>query len=125
MPSRRQSRVAELIHRELSLLLMRDVRDPRLSEVTITGVDVTPDLLIARVHFTVLGDSDQEQDAVAALEHAGGFLRTALAERVHLRFAPQLSFRVDKSAAYARRIEDLLEQVGGEHEAEDEAAPGG
>jgi ribosome-binding factor A len=125
MPSRRQRRVAELIHRELSLLLMREVRDPRLSDITITGVDVTPDLLIAHVHLTVLGDSCREREAMAALERAGGFLRTALAERVHLRFAPELNFRVDKSAAYARRIEELLDQVREEHLAGDEGISGG
>jgi len=55
MTTRRQRRVAELIHRELSLILLREVRDPRLAEITITDVRVTPDLLIARIYFTVLG----------------------------------------------------------------------
>ncbi len=111
MPTRRQRRVSELIHRELSLLLLRQVRDPRLSGVTITSVEVTPDLLLARVRFSVLGESEEEEEAMAAFQHAGGFLRTQLAARVQLRFAPELVFSVDKSTAYARRIDELLEQV--------------
>jgi ribosome-binding factor A len=111
MATRRQRRVSELIHRELSLLLMREVRDPRLADVTITEVRVTPDLLIARVYFTVLGGDEQGKEALAALEHASGFLRTQLASRVRLRFAPELVFEPDTSAAYGRRIDELLAQV--------------
>ena len=120
MATRRQRRVAEQIHRELSLLLMREARDPRLADVTITEVRVTPDLLIAHVYFTVLGDSARQQEAVAALEHANGFLRTQLAGQVRLRFAPELVFQLDSSAEYGRRIDELLDQVaadtGSEHE---------
>jgi ribosome-binding factor A len=111
MTTRRQRRVSELIHRELSLLLMREVRDPRLSDVTVTAVEITPDLLIAYVYFTVLGDADQGKEALAALEHAGGFLRTQLAGQVRLRFVPELIFELDRSAEYGRRIDELLAQV--------------
>jgi ribosome-binding factor A len=111
MPTRRQRRVSELIHRELSLLMMRQVRDPRLSGVTITGVEVTPDLQLARVYFSVLGEPEEEAEALAAFEHASGFFRSELAARVQLRFAPELVFRADKTSAYAQRIEQLLEQV--------------
>lgn len=111
MLTRRQRRVSELVHRELSTLLLFETRDPRLSGVTITDVDVTPDLLLARVHFTVLGDEHDESEALAGFEHAAGFLRTELARRVRLRFAPELAFFVDTSAAYGRRIDELLEQL--------------
>ena len=111
MPTRRQRRVSELIHRELSLLLLRQVRDPRLNGVTITSVEVTPDLLLARVHFTVLGEPEGEEEALAGFQHAGGFLRSELAARIQLRSVPELEFRVDKSRAYARRIDELLEQA--------------
>jgi ribosome-binding factor A len=90
---------------------MREVRDPRLADVTITEVRVTPDLLIARVYFTVLGDSTRQEEAVAALERANGFLRTQLAAQVRLRFAPELIFQLDSSAEYGRRIDELLDQV--------------
>jgi ribosome-binding factor A len=111
MPTRRQRRVSELIHRELSWLLMREVRDPRLADLTVTEVRVTADLLLARIYFSVLGDAEAEKEALAGLESAGGFLRTQLAGRVRLRFVPELVFEVDRSAAYGRRIDELLDQI--------------
>jgi ribosome-binding factor A len=124
MPSRRQRRVAELIHRELSLLLLHGVKDPRLAGVTITGVDVTRDLLLARIYFTVFEAEDGGKEALTGLEHAKGYLRTQLAERVELRFVPDLIFALDRSAQYGQRIDALLDQIkessprGDEHEPE-------
>jgi len=111
MPSRRQRRVAELIHRELSLLLMLDARDPRLADVTITAVDITPDLMLAHVYFTVLGDDEKVAEAQAGLQRATGYLRTQLAARVQLRVMPHLTFALDKSAAYGQRIDKLLSEI--------------
>lgn len=112
-----------MVHRELSLLLMRETRDPRLVDVTVTEVRMTPDLLIARVYYTVLGGQEQEAEAAAALEHAGGFLRTELAGRVRLRFAPELHFELDTSAAYGRRIDELLDQVAESSHSQDGPEP--
>ena len=119
MATRRQRRVSELIHREMSMLLMRDVRDPRLADVTVTEVRITPDLLIARIYYTVLGDAEQEREAAAALESATGYLRTQLAGRVRLRLAPELVFELDQSAAYGRRIDKLLDQIAESGQDED------
>ncbi len=114
MQTRRLNRIAELIHRELSLLLMRAVRDPRLAGVTITGVKVTPDLLLAHVYYSVLGDAEASREAQAGLEHARGFLRSQLAGRLQLRLMPQLLFELDTSAAYGQRIDQLLDQIARE-----------
>jgi ribosome-binding factor A len=119
MATRRQRRVAEQVHRDLSLLLMREVRDPRLEGVTITEVRVTPDLLIARIFFTVLGKEEDRQEALAGLESAAGFLRTQLAQGLRLRSVPELIFELDRSAEYGQRIEDLLSQIASENPAED------
>jgi len=117
MPSHRQRRVAEQIHRELSLLLMLDARDPRLADVTITAVEMTPDLMLARVFFTVMAEGDKEvSEAKAGLERATGFLRTQLAARLQLRFMPHLTFELDKSAVYGRRIDDLLNKLAKEQD---------
>ncbi|MGQ9598226.1 MAG: 30S ribosome-binding factor RbfA [Anaerolineae bacterium] len=121
--TRRQRRIAELIHRELSQLLMEEVYDPRVVNVTITDVELTPDLMLARVYFAVLGDAEQERDALTGLEHAKGFLRTQLAGRVQLRFIPDLSFLVDKSSAYGRRIDELLDQIATGSYSPDESEP--
>ncbi len=111
MPTRRQQRVAEQIHRELSSLLMFEVHDPRLEGITITGVDLTPDLLLARVYFDVADSEDGGAGALAALGHAKGYLRTQVAERIQLRFAPDLIFRVDTSAERGRRVDELLDAL--------------
>jgi ribosome-binding factor A len=105
------------------MLLMLEARDPRLAGVTITGVDVTPDLLLARVHFTVLGDEDAQQEALVGFERAGGFLRTELAGRVRMRFVPELDFKLDKSAEYGRRIDELLEQAEESSDTGEDATP--
>jgi ribosome-binding factor A len=120
MPSRRQRQVSELIHRELSILLMREVRDPRLANLTITGVDVTPDLMLSKIYFTVLGEEDAEQEAIVGLERAKGFLRTQLAGRVQLRYMPELVFELDKSIEYGNRIDDLLSQIAESEQVGDE-----
>jgi ribosome-binding factor A len=119
MATRRQRRVAEQIHRELSMLLMRKVRDPRLEEVTITEVRITPDLLIARVFFSVLGEEEERREALAGLESAVGFLRTQLGARIRLRSVPELTFELDESAEYGRRIEELLAEIALEDPTED------
>lgn len=111
MATRRQRQVSELIHRELSLLLLLEVRDPRLAGVTLTAVEVTPDLMVARVYVTVLGDEEAGTEAMKGLDHAKGHLRSQLASRVELRHAPELDFRLDPSAAYARRIDELLDRL--------------
>lgn len=123
MATRRQRQVAEQIHRELSVLLMRKVRDPRLEEVTITEVRITPDLLIARVFFSVLGEEEERRQAMAGLESAVGFLRTQLGSRMRLRSVPELIFELDQSAEYGRHIEELLAQIALEDPTEDGSEP--
>lgn len=120
MATRRQRRVAERIQEELSLLIQREVRDPRVGMVTVTHVDVSPDLRLARVYFSALGEEAQEQ-ARLALEHAANFLRHELGARIRLRFIPHLEFRVDHSVEHSLRIEELLAQIRTEEShAEDE-----
>lgn len=117
-PTRRQRRVSQLLHRELSTLLLFEVRDPRLTGVTITEVDVTQDLLLARIYFSVMGDEGSEGEALAAMQHAGGYLRSELAKRVQLRFMPELIFEIDRSAEYGRRIDALLDQLSEDEDGE-------
>ncbi len=111
MTTVRQRRVAEMLHRELSQLLLYHVRDPRLLGITITDVEVTRDLQLARIYFTVLEAEDGGKEALANLERAKGFLRSQLASRVELRVMPELVFYLDESAIYGRRIDALLDQL--------------
>ncbi len=111
MATRRQRKVSELLHEELSQIVLYQSQDPRLALVTVTGVNVTADLQIATVYFTVLGDETDQKEAFAALEKASGFLRYKLSQAVSLRHMPELIFKVDHSLENALRIENLLEQI--------------
>jgi ribosome-binding factor A len=123
MNSRRQRKVADLIHEELSDLLERKVADPRLIGVTVTAVDITPDLQVATVHYSVLGGSEEQAQAKAGLESARGFMRTAVAHAAQLRHAPQLAFRLDRSLAAGQHIEEILDSLGSDESPEGDESP--
>ena len=108
MPSRRLEQVAGLLQEELSHLLEREVKDPRMGFVTLTGVELSPDLRHARVYFSVLGDEEAVQQSLATLERAAGFLRHELSRRLTLRQVPELHFVLDRSGERAQRISCLL-----------------
>ena len=110
MASRRQRKVAELLHEEISGLIQRETRDPRLGFVTITGVDVSPDLRYARVYFTTL-DQSTVAETQAGLASASGYFRHKLGQTLSLRYIPELTFKLDTSLEQGMRIESLLESV--------------
>lgn len=112
MVRRRVERFNELIRKELSTLLLRKVRDPRLVSVTITEVDVTADLRIARIYISVLDDDEKSrQQVLNSVQGAAGFLRRELAGVIQMRHTPELIFKLDESAQYGARIDRLLEQI--------------
>jgi ribosome-binding factor A len=111
MTNRRPRRVAERIHEELSELLQHQTHDPRLGFVTLTGVDVTPDLRQARVYFTVLGDKSDIKETMAGLTSASGYFRRHLAQALSLRYTPELSFKPDSSLEYGLHIDNLLDSL--------------
>lgn len=109
MATRRQRRIADLIHEELSNLLERKVDDPRLFNITLTAVEVSADLQIATVYYTVLDTGEEaSKETQAGLDRAQGYLRRELAGTLSLRYTPQLVFRFDQSLAAGQRIEELL-----------------
>lgn len=108
MTSRRQERVGELLHEEISILLQRESHDPRLGRVTVTDVKVSTDLRSARVFVTVLGEEPEQQAALQALAHAAGYLRRELGARLRLRRIPTLTFELDQAVMRGSRILELL-----------------
>ena len=114
---KRADRVADLVKMEISDLLLKQVRDPRIGSVTITGVKVTDDLRTARVFFVELGKDQCSEDVRAGLGRAAGFLRRELGRRLRLRCVPELFFDYDPSFAYGNRIEELLSEIHREEEA--------
>lgn len=111
MASKRIARVNEQIRRELTSLLQLEVRDPRIGLVTITGVETSPDLYHAKVHYSVMGTAEERESAREGLRAAAGFLRTEIGKRMHIRRAPELHFSYDDTLAHAMRIEQLLQEA--------------
>lgn len=111
MASRRQRQVAELLHEEISQLIQHHTRDPRLGFVTVTGVDVSADLRIARVYVTALGDETGIQSTLEGLASAAGYFRHQMRQNLSLRYIPELRFKLDTSLEYGLRIDDLLNTI--------------
>lgn len=106
----RPQKVADLIQRELSDLLRREVRDPRVGMVTLTSVDVAPDLSHAKVFFTIL-DKDKQGVTAKALQRAAGFLRSQLSHRMNMYTTPELRFVYDESVERGDRLSRLIDSV--------------
>jgi ribosome-binding factor A len=107
----RPDRVADQIRGELGLLLTREVHDPGIGFVTITRVQVSPDLQQARVFYTVLGDDKARKASARALERAIPFLRRQIGARLRLKRTPELKWLYDESIAGQDRIEQLLNEI--------------
>jgi ribosome-binding factor A len=107
----RPDRVADQIRSELAMLLAREVHDPGVGFVTITRVQMTPDLQQARVFYTALGDDKARQNTERAIERAGAFLRRQIGSRLRLKRVPELTFLYDESIAGQDRIEQLLNEI--------------
>jgi ribosome-binding factor A len=108
----RPNRVADQIRQELSELLTRgDVHDPGIGFITLTRVQVSPDLQMARVFYTTLGDAKARQETARALERATPFFRRQVGSRMRLRRVPEFEFRFDESVAHQDRIEQILRDL--------------
>ena len=110
-PSRRPEQVAGTIRQVIADALTREVRDPRVGFVTVTGVLVTNDLSHARVTVSVPGDDAEKTRALQGLQSAAGFLRSRAARALSTRTVPELHFELDKGVEHAARIEELLESI--------------
>jgi len=111
MASRRQRRVSQLLQEEISLIA-QELSDPLLAFVSVTDVEVTPDLRHAHVFVSHIGEAEEAGATLKAMEHASGHIRRELAERGVLRFVPDLSFHWDASVDHGKRVDELLRQVG-------------
>jgi ribosome-binding factor A len=108
----RPARVGDQIREELSTMLTRgDVHDPGIGFITLTRVQVTPDLQLARVFYTSLGDPKARKETAKALERATPFLRRQIGGRLRLRRVPEIEFRFDESIAHQDRIEQILQEI--------------
>src|SRR4051812_30251386 len=117
MASNRPERVGEQIRLDLSELIAREVHDPGVGFVTLTTVKVSPDLQLARVYYTMLGDEKARRETAKALGRATPFLRRQLGQRLRLRRVPELQFFYDQSIAHTDRIEQILQELKAEEAA--------
>ncbi len=110
--SRRTERVNDLIRDELSEMLLREVNDPRLTGIiSITHVEVSPDLANARVHVSVMGEPEHQKEALAALNAAAAFFHRELKHRIEIRRVPFLTFRLDTSIEKGQEVLSLIQEV--------------
>ena len=119
----RIQRVNQLIREEISHLIQRELKDPRLGFVTVTEVDVAKDLRTAKVYVSVLGSETELQASLQALESARGFIRNWLVPRLRLRAVPHFTFHPDRSMAHAAHIQTVLEGLKSEARPSEEPGP--
>lgn len=108
MAYKRSDRVNSLLQRELATLISEELRDPRIVFATVTSVETTGDLRLARIFVSVLGDDATARETMQALDEAKPYIRHEIGARVDLRFVPEIEFVSDRSAARAARISSLL-----------------
>jgi ribosome-binding factor A len=111
MASGRMRRVDEAVRAVLSDAITRDLKDPRIGFVTVTGVKTSPDLRHARVFVSVLGQESQREDTLAGLHSAHGYLQSRIASQLSLKHTPELSFQYDESIDRGMRISELLDSA--------------
>ena len=107
----RSDRVADVIRREVSDILFREVKDPRLSFITITNVNLGKDLRNAKIYYTSLKESEELEEVKKSLKKAVGFVQRQLGKRIHLRYLPQLSFVYDSSLKYGSHMDSLFRKI--------------
>ena len=126
-PAPRTRRIGEQIRRDLAELIRAELRDPRLTLVSTTSVEVSRDLAYARVYVTLLGDPADRADRVADLNRAASLLRRELGRRLHLHTIPKLEFRYDDVVEHGARLSALIDAAvaadAGRHHDDDDPAP--
>ncbi|MCO6455941.1 MAG: 30S ribosome-binding factor RbfA [Pirellulaceae bacterium] len=131
MTSRRVLKAAQAIRQVVSTAIVTELRDPRIEHVTVTFVEVSPDLRNAKIHVSVMGDDSRQQLALRGLRSAAGYLQQKVGERIETRYTPRLRFELDKGVKHSIEVSRLLgellpdprppdETLGADDEDEDE-----
>jgi len=114
MEGKRSEKVADLIHKEISQMLLKSIKDPRIGFVTITKVTVSEDFRLAKVYFSVAGTVEERERSMKGLDSAKGYVRKELGRRIRLRYTPEIMFQFDPSIEYAIHMEELIQSIHGE-----------
>jgi len=118
MEGKRSDKVADLIQKEISQMLVKSIKDPRIGFVTITKVSVSEDCRFAKVYFSVAGTPAERERSMKGLESAKGFVRKELGRRIRLRYTPEILFQFDPSIEYAIHMGELIQSIQQEKEPE-------
>ena len=119
LPYKRSQRVSDLIREEVADIIMYKLKDPRVGFVTVTGVDLSPDLKNAKIFVSILKEEEREA-TLDALTSSKAFMRAILAKRLKMKFIPHLDFRLDSSIEYGFKIDKLLKEVRDKDHRDDE-----
>ncbi|NIL96948.1 MAG: 30S ribosome-binding factor RbfA [Planctomycetales bacterium] len=111
MPSRRVQKAAEAIREVVSMAILAELQDPRIQHVTVTYVEVSADMRLAKVHVSVMGSDAQQRRSLQGLQHAAGFLQAKIAKRIDTRYTPKLKFMLDQGVKHSIEIEKILNEV--------------
>lgn len=109
--SNRVEKAASELKKIISDIIQKELKDPRIGFVTVTGLDLTTDLQQATVFFSVLGDKQQRQDTLEGLTHSAGFIRKLVGANIKMRYTPQIIFRLDESWDSGERIDKIIDQI--------------
>ncbi len=117
---KRAERVGDLIKREVSEMLIRGIKDPRVGLVTITRVRLSDDLRLAKVFFSVMGSEEDRTRNLQGLNSAKGFIKREIGKRTHLRYVPDIVFKFDPSVEYADHLDRLIKEINREERTREE-----
>jgi ribosome-binding factor A len=116
MSSRRLLKAAEAIRGVVSMAILTELRDPRVQNVTVVGVEVTPDMREAKVLVSVMGSDAQQRTVLKGLQNSVGFLQSKIADRIETRYIPRLSFVIDDGVKKSVAVQQILEQIAKERD---------
>lgn len=118
MTSRRLLKAAEAIREVVAASILTELRDPRVQDVTVVGVKVSPDMREAQIAVSIMGDESQQQLSLRGLQNAAGFLQSRIASRIEARYTPRLQFVIDKGIQHSLLVGEILEKIKRENEEE-------
>jgi ribosome-binding factor A len=124
MEGKRSEKVADLIQKEISQMLVKSIKDPRIGFVTITKVTISDDCRSARIYFSVTGTTAERERSMKGLNSAKGYVRKELGRRIRLRYTPEIMFQFDPSIEYAIHMEELIQSLRQEKEPHGEEEEG-
>ncbi len=120
MSNRRVLKAAQAIREVVSMAILTDLKDPRVSDVTVTFVEVSADMRMAKVHVSVMGDETKQNLCLRGLQNSAGFLQSKVGRRIDTRYTPKIQFSLDKGMKHAMMVTRILEEVLPQERAESE-----